>query len=85
MRSGVSFRSELSFAFSAGIIPSSLPWKSSRMLGRTEAGDCIAVMAVDVLDSFLVNLAVGNSLNTSYERIINPRDKQRIESNQTEI
>ena len=85
MRSGVSFFSELNFAFSAGIIPSSLPWKSSRMLGRSVTGDSITAMAGDVFDSFLINLAVSNSLNTSYERIINPRDKQRIESNQTEI
>ena len=55
------------------------------MLGRSDTGDSIAAMAVDVFDSFLINLAVSNSLNTSYERIINPRDKQRIESNQTEI
>ena len=83
MRSGVSLFSELNFAFSAGIIPSSLPWKNSRMLGRTEPGDCIAAMAIDVLDSFLVNLAVSNGLNTDHERIVNPRNKLAIESIQT--
>ena len=76
MRSGVSLFSELNFAFSAGIIPSLLPWKSSRMLGRSVTGDSIAAMAGDVFDSFLINLAVSNSLNTNHERIINPRDKQ---------
>ena len=60
-------------------------WKSSRMLGRTEAGDCIAAMAIEVLDSFLVNLAVSNSLNTDHERIVDPRNKLAIESIQTEI
>ena len=55
------------------------------MLGRSVTGDSITAMAGDVFDSFLINLAVSDSLNTSYERIINPRDKQRIESNQTEI
>ena len=83
MRSGVSLFSELNFAFSAGIMPSSLPWKSSRMLGRTEAGDCIAAMADDEFNSFLVNLAVSNSLNTDHERIVNPRNKLAIESIQT--
>ena len=70
MRSGVSLFSELNFAFSAGIIPSSLPWKSSRMLGRSEPGDSIVAMANDVFDSFLVNFAVSNSLNTNHERIV---------------
>ena len=83
MRSGVSLFSELNFAFSAGIIPSSLPWKSSRMLGRSEAGDSIVAMAIDVFDSFLVNLAVSNGLNTDHERIVNPRNKLAIESIQT--
>ena len=46
------------------------------MLGRSDTGDSIAAMAVDVFDSFLINLAVSNSLNTNHERIINPRDKQ---------
>ena len=55
------------------------------MLGRSDTGDSIAAMAVDVFDSFLINLAVSNNLNTNHERIINPRDKQRIESIQTEI
>ena len=50
-------------------------WKSSRMLGRSDTGDSIAAMAVDVFDSFLINLAVSNSLNTNHERIINPKDK----------
>ena len=85
MRSGVSFFSELNFAFSAGIIPSSLPWKSSRMLGRSEGGGSIVAMAIDVFDSFLVNLAVSNGLNTDHERIVNPRNKLAIESIQTEI
>ena len=70
MRSGVSFFSELNFAFSAGIIPSSLPWKSSRMLGRSDPGDSIAAMSIDAIDSFLVNFAVSNSLNTNHERIV---------------
>ena len=55
------------------------------MLGCSDTGDSIAAMAVDVFDSFLINLAVSNSLNTNHERIINPKDKQRIESIQTEI
>ena len=46
------------------------------MLGRSVTGDSIAAMARDVFDSFLINLAVSNSLNTNHERIINPRDKQ---------
>ena len=55
------------------------------MLGRSEAGDSIVAMAIDVFDSFLVNLAVSNSLNTDHERIVNPRNKLAIESIQTEI
>ena len=45
------------------------------MLGRSDTGDSITAMAVDVFDSFLINLAVSNSLNTNHERIINPKDK----------
>ena len=55
------------------------------MLGRSEAGDSIVAMAIDVFDSFLVNLAVSNGLNTDHERIVNPRNKLAIESIQTEI
>ena len=55
------------------------------MLGRSEPGDSIVAMAIDVFDSFLVNLAVSNSLNTDHERIVNPRNKLAIESIQTEI
>ena len=53
------------------------------MLGRSDTGDSIAAMAVDVFDSFLINLAVSNSLNTDHERIVNPRNKLAIESIQT--
>ena len=38
------------------------------MLGRSDPGDSIAAMANDVIDSFLVNFAVSNSLNTSEKR-----------------
>ena len=55
------------------------------MLGRSEPGDSIVAMAIDVFDSFLVNLAVSNSLNTDHERIVNPRNKLAIEAIQTEI
>ena len=55
------------------------------MLGRSEPGDSIVAMANDVFDSFLVNLAVSNGLNTDHERIVNPRNKLAIESIQTEI
>ena len=55
------------------------------MLGRSEAGDSIVAMAIDVFDSFLVNLAVSNGLNTDHERIVNPRNTLAIESIQTVI
>ena len=47
-----------------------ISWKSSRTLGRSDPGDSIAAMANDVIDSFLVNFAVSNSLNTNHERIV---------------
>ena len=53
--------------------------------GGLLCGDSIVAMAIDVFDSFLVNLAVSNGLNTDHERIVNPRNKLAIEPIQTEI